>query len=73
MPAIGNDFIVDDQGQLAGLADRLPGAPVAGQHGRPPATSSVMQALLIAALVYWVLTIVFSFFQAAPGEANGEG
>jgi polar amino acid transport system permease protein len=61
-PAIGNDFI-------AMLKDSSLVSVVAVQEllwraqaaGRP--TFQSMQTLLVAAVVYWVLTIVFSFFQ----------
>ena len=36
---------------------------MAGQAGRSHATGR-LQAIIIAALMYWVLTIIFSYFQA---------
>ena len=61
-PAIGNDFV-------AMLKDSSLVSVVAVQEllwraqaaGRP--TFQSMQTLLVAAVVYWVLTIVFSYFQ----------
>jgi polar amino acid transport system permease protein len=62
-PAIGNDFIamLKDSSLVSviGVQELLFKAQVAG---RP--TFQSMQTLLIAALVYWVLTIVFSYFQS---------
>ena len=73
IPAIGNDFIVDDQGQLAGLRHRPPGAAVAGQHGRAQQPSASSRRCSSRPLVYWVLTIIFSYFQAAARAAHGQG
>jgi polar amino acid transport system permease protein len=62
-PAIGNDFIamLKDSSLVSVISvhELLYQAQVAG---RPNHKS--MQTLLIAAIVYWILTIVFSFFQA---------
>ncbi len=61
-PAIGNDFIamLKDSSlvSVVGVQELLWRAQAAG---RP--TFQSMQTLLVAALVYWILTIVFSFFQ----------
>jgi polar amino acid transport system permease protein len=62
IPAIGNDFIamLKDSSLVSviGVQELLWKAQVAG---RP--TFQSMQTLLIAALVYWAMTIVFSYFQ----------
>ncbi|TMF35524.1 MAG: amino acid ABC transporter permease [Chloroflexi bacterium] len=62
-PAIGNDFIamLKDSSLVSVISvhELLYQAQVAG---RPNHKS--MQTLLIAAMVYWILTIAFSFFQA---------
>jgi polar amino acid transport system permease protein len=62
-PAIGNDFIamLKDSSLVSVISvhELLYQAQVAG---RPNHKS--MQTLLVAAFVYWVLTIAFSFFQA---------
>src|SRR3954463_10491196 len=62
-PAVGNDFIamLKDSSLVSVISvhELLYQAQVAG---RPNHKS--MQTLLIAAIVYWILTIVFSFFQA---------
>jgi polar amino acid transport system permease protein len=76
-PAIGNDFIamLKDSSLVSviGVHEILFNAQVAG---RP--TFQSMQTLIIAALVYWVLTIIFSYFQgrlerrmAAGDRASG--
>jgi polar amino acid transport system permease protein len=61
-PAIGNDFIamLKDSSLVStiGVQELLWKAQVAG---RP--TFQSMQTLIIAALVYWVMTLVFSYFQ----------
>jgi len=61
-PAIGNDFVamLKDSSlvSVVGVQELLWRAQAAG---RP--TFQSMQTLLVAALVYWILTIVFSFFQ----------
>ena len=61
-PAIGNDFIamLKDSSLVSviGVQELLWKAQVAG---RP--TFQSMQTLIIAALVYWAMTIVFSYFQ----------
>lgn len=62
-PAIGNDFIamLKDSSLVSviGVQELLWKAQVAG---RP--TFQTMQTLLVAALVYWAMTIVFSYFQS---------
>ncbi len=61
-PAIGNDFIamLKDSSLVSviGVQELLWKAQVAG---RP--TFQSMQTLIIAALMYWAMTIVFSYFQ----------
>jgi polar amino acid transport system permease protein len=61
-PAIGNDFIamLKDSSLVSaiGVHEILFNAQVAG---RP--TFQSMQTLIIAALVYWAMTITFSYFQ----------
>ncbi len=63
IPAIGNDFIamLKDSSLVSviGVQELLWKAQVAG---RP--TYQSMQTLIIAALVYWVMTLVFSYFQS---------
>jgi polar amino acid transport system permease protein len=62
IPAIGNDFIamIKDSALVSTIAvqELLWHAQRAGTR-----TFHTLQAYLIAALVYWLLTIVFSFFQ----------
>jgi len=62
IPAIGNEFIamIKDSALVStiGVQEVLWRAGVAG---RP--TLHTLQAFMIAALIYWVLTIVFSYFQ----------
>ena len=62
IPAIGNEFIamIKDSALVStiGVQEVLWRAGVAG---RP--TLHTLQAFIIAALVYWMLTIVFSYFQ----------
>lgn len=62
IPAVGNDFIamIKDSALVSTIAvqELLWHAQRAGTQ-----TFHTLQAYLIAALVYWVLTIVFSFFQ----------
>jgi ABC-type amino acid transport system permease subunit len=61
-PAIGNDFVamLKDSSLVSAIAvqELLWRAQAAGQP-----TLQSMQTLLIAALVYWSMTIVFSLFQ----------
>lgn len=62
IPAVGNDFIamIKDSALVSTIAvqELLWHAQRAGTR-----TFHTLQAYLIAALVYWLLTIVFSFFQ----------
>ncbi len=62
IPAIGNDFIamIKDSALVSTIAvqELLWRAERAGRQ-----SLNSLQALLVAALVYWMLTIVFSFFQ----------
>lgn len=61
-PAIGNDFVamIKDSALVSTIAvqELLWRAQRAGTQ-----TFHTLQALLIAALVYWVLTLIFSYFQ----------
>ena len=63
IPAIGNDFVsmIKDSSlvSVVGLQELLWRADTVGHSN-----SQLIQALLIAALVYWALTIFFSTFQA---------
>jgi polar amino acid transport system permease protein len=63
IPAIGNDFVsmIKDSSlvSVVGLQEILWRANTVGRSN-----SQLIQALLIAALVYWALTIFFSTFQA---------
>ncbi len=63
VPAIGNDFVsmIKDSSlvSIISLQEILWRADRVGRS-----ESQIIQALLIAALVYWALTIFFSFFQA---------
>jgi polar amino acid transport system permease protein len=62
IPAVGNDFVamIKDSALVSTIAvqELLWRARTAGTQ-----EFHTLQAFLIAALVYWVLTIVFSFFQ----------
>ncbi len=62
MPAIGNDFIamIKDTSLVSviGVQELLWRASTVGKP-----TVHIIEALLFAAVVYWVLTIVFSYFQ----------
>ncbi|CAN5592058.1 N/A [soil metagenome] len=62
IPAIGNDFVamIKDSALVSTIAvqELLWRAERAGRQ-----SFNTLQALLVAALVYWILTIVFSFFQ----------
>jgi len=62
IPAIGNDFIamIKDSALVSTIAvqELLWRARAAGTQ-----TFNTLQAFLLAALVYWIVTIVFSFFQ----------
>ena len=61
-PAVGNDFIAmikdSSLASVVGVQELLWRAQTAG---RP--TFQSMQTLLVAAFVYWVMTIIFSLFQ----------
>jgi amine acid ABC transporter, permease protein, 3-TM region, His/Glu/Gln/Arg/opine family len=61
-PAVGNDFVAmikdSSLASVVGVQEILWRAQTAG---RP--TFQSMQTLLVAAFVYWVLTIIFSLFQ----------
>jgi len=62
IPAIGNEFIamIKDSALVSTISvQELLWR--AGTAGRP--TLHTLQAFLIAALIYWILTILFSFFQ----------
>jgi len=63
IPAIGNEFIamLKDSALVSFLAvqEILWRADTVGRNALQP-----IAALLIAALVYWVLTMVFSYFQS---------
>ena len=62
IPAIGNEFIamIKDSSLLSviGVQELLWRARTVGSQN-----FRMLETLLLAALVYWVLTIVFSFFQ----------
>jgi polar amino acid transport system permease protein len=62
-PAIGNDFIAmlkdSSLAYVVGVQELLWRAQAAG---RP--TFQSMQTLLVAALVYWIMTILFSVLQS---------
>ena len=62
----------DDQGHVARVRHRR-SRSCCGGPSRPAARPHIMEALLFAAAVYWVLTIVFSFLPGAPGAAHGAG
>jgi polar amino acid transport system permease protein len=61
-PAIGNEFIamIKDSAlvSIIGVREVLWNAETAG---RP--RGNTLEAFIIAALIYWILTIIFSFFQ----------
>ncbi|MBA3779247.1 MAG: amino acid ABC transporter permease [Chloroflexi bacterium] len=62
IPAIGNDFVamIKDSSLVSVIAvqELLWRAQSAGRRN-----IAILEALLIAALIYWLLTIIFSFFQ----------
>ena len=62
IPAIGNDFIamIKDSSLVSILAveELLFRAQLVGQQN-----FRSLEALLIAAAMYWILTIIFSYFQ----------
>ena len=64
---------VDDQGQLAGLAWSGCRSSSGGPDTVGRSNQQIVQALLIAALVYWVLTIIFSYFQARLEKRMAKG
>jgi polar amino acid transport system permease protein len=72
VPAIGNDFVamIKDSSlvSLLGLQELLWRAE---RYGR--SNQQIIQALLIAALVYWILTIIFSYFQARLEKRLAKG
>jgi polar amino acid transport system permease protein len=72
IPAIGNDFIamLKDSSLVSaiGVQEILWKAQAAG---RP--TYQSMQTLLVAALVYWGMTLVFSYFQARIEKRQAVG
>ncbi|HYO41672.1 MAG TPA: amino acid ABC transporter permease [Candidatus Limnocylindrales bacterium] len=72
IPAIGNDFIamLKDSSLISaiGVQEILWKAQAAG---RP--TYQSMQTLLVAALVYWGMTLVFSYFQARLEKRQAVG
>jgi polar amino acid transport system permease protein len=63
IPAIGNEFIamLKDTSLVSAIAvtELLWRAQSAGRR-----TINIFEALIVAALVYWVLTVIFSLFQA---------
>jgi polar amino acid transport system permease protein len=72
VPAIGNDFVamIKDSSlvSVVGLTELLFYARTVGR-----AQQETIQALLIAALVYWVLTIIFSYFQTRLEKRMARG
>ncbi len=72
IPAIGNDFIamLKDSSLISviGVQEILWKAQAAG---RP--TYQSMQTLIVAALVYWAMTLVFSLFQARLEKRQAVG
>ena len=72
VPAIGNDFVsmIKDSSlvSVVGLQEMLWRASTVGRSN-----SQLIQALLIAALVYWALTMFFSFFQARLERRLAQG
>ena len=72
IPAIGNDFIamLKDSSLVSviGVQEILWRAQAAG---RP--TYQSMQTLIVAALVYWAMTIVFSYFQSRLEKRQAVG
>ena len=71
-PAIGNDFVsmIKDSSlvSVVGLQELLWRANTVGRSNQ-----QIIQALLIAALVYWALTIIFSYFQARLEKRMAKG
>jgi polar amino acid transport system permease protein len=72
VPAIGNDFVsmIKDSSlvSVVSLQELLWRANSVGRSNQ-----QLIQALLIAALVYWALTIIFSFFQARLEKRLAKG
>ena len=72
VPAIGNDFVamIKDSSlvSIVGLQELLWRANSVGRSNQ-----QLIQALLIAALVYWGLTIIFSYFQARLEKRLAKG
>jgi polar amino acid transport system permease protein len=62
IPAIGNDFIamIKDSAlvSLIGVQELLWRAETTGRPAR-----NTLEAFVIIAVIYWMLTIIFSFFQ----------
>ncbi len=71
IPAVGNDFIalIKDTSLVSVITvNELLRAGAARRRG---ARCSYLSALLVAAAVYWILTIFFSFWQARLETQNG--
>jgi polar amino acid transport system permease protein len=72
VPAIGNDFVamIKDSSlvSLLGLQELLWRASTYGRSNQ-----QIIQSLIIAALVYWGLTIIFSYFQARLEKRMAKG
>ena len=72
IPAIGNEFIamIKDTSLLAviGVQELLWKARTVGSQN-----FKMLETLLLAALVYWVLTIIFSFFQERMEKRMARG
>jgi polar amino acid transport system permease protein len=72
VPAIGNDFVamIKDSSlvSIVSLQELLWRANSVGRSNQ-----QLIQALLIAALVYWGLTIIFSYFQARLEKRLAKG
>jgi len=72
IPAIGNEFIamIKDTSLLAviGVQELLWKARTVGSQN-----FKMLETLLLAALVYWVLTIIFSFFQERMEKRMSRG
>ena len=64
IPAIGNDFIAMIKDSVAGVRHRHPGAAVRGPTvGRTPDHQHHGGVARSRRLVYWVLTLFFSYVQ----------
>jgi polar amino acid transport system permease protein len=72
VPAIGNDFVamIKDSSLVAvvSIQELLFYARTVGR-----AQQETIQALIIAAVVYWILTIIFSYFQARLEKRLAKG